>query len=71
LLERLRYINDEPISYVQTWRPTCRLKTEAPCCNCRPVITAWHREDKVVFDIAVDASLENRIQVKNFQRVLK
>jgi len=128
LLERLRYINEEPISYVQTWLPiefsaltaadltndslhqqlkkkfnrkpeqgrnqiqiVAADKTLAAYLqvkNSNPLLqlqasyydqhglpmewfTAWHREDKVVFDIAVDASLENKIQVKNFQRVLK
>lgn len=128
LLERIRSINEEPISYVETWLPmefstltssdlaneslhqqlferfyrkpeqgrnqiqiVSANKRLASCLQVRPKspllqlqasyydqngmplewFTAWHREDKVVFDIAVDASLENTIQVKNFQRMLK
>ena len=128
LLERVRVIGDEPISYVKTWLPgefgqltvsdltdgslhqhlqdrynrkpeqgrnqiqivpadrqmaaylqvdsgTSLLQLHA-CYydqNGLPLewFTAWHRADKVIFDIAVDASLENNIQVKNFQRTLK
>lgn len=128
VLERLRSINNEPISYVKTWLP----REFAALCNvdltdkslhrelmdrfrrqpqqgrnqiqtvpCDKILakylkvkkneallqlqasyydqnglplewfTAWHRADRVVFDIAVDASLENNIQVKDFQRAIK
>ena len=128
LLERVRYIDDEPISYVKTWLPrefaalNCVDLTDkslhrelmerfkrgpqqgrnqiqtvpgdrmlAKYLNVRksdsllqlqacyydqhglPLewFTAWHRADRVVFDIAVDASLDNNIQVKDFQRAIK
>ncbi len=128
VLERLRCINDEPISFVKTWLPQefASLSTDdltnkslhralaarfgrqpqqgrnqiqtVPCTKTlasqlkvkkndallqlqacyydqhgQPLewFTAWHRADRVVFDIAVDASLENNIQVKDFQRAIK
>lgn len=128
LLERVRYIDDDPISYVKTWLPgefssltredltnrslhqqlmqrfnrkpqqgRNQIQT-VPCdktladylkvkksdsllqlhaCyydqNGLPLewFTAWHRADRVVFDIAVDASLDNNIQVKDFQRAIR
>jgi len=128
LLERVRYIDDEPISYVKTWLPKefASLSSEdlinqslhrrlSERFNREPQqgrnqiqtvpsdkmlatylkvkksdallqlqacyydqhglplewFTAWHRADRVVFDIAVDASLDNNIQVKDFQRTIK